>query len=118
MPVFCCVAPISVSKRARVVEEILVHRNWKQRVQTVHDTLRRTNVELYEIEEAPETRRASHAEPFEVAPAYRFGERLRYQTDGADWTSVEDDARQEWERRYPGTWLRYREAIRAGWEGQ
>jgi stress response protein YsnF len=54
----------------------------------------------------------------EYEPAYRYGYDLgtneRYR--GRDWTVLETDARRDWEARHPGTWERFKDAIRYGWD--
>lgn len=51
-------------------------------------------------------------------PAYRYGygmaSNARYQN--STWNVVETDARQDWEREHPGTWERFRDAIRHSYE--
>ena len=54
----------------------------------------------------------------ESAVAYRFG----YDLEGSqrqrsvDWQGLEPEARRRWEERRPGTWDRFKEFIRYGWE--
>lgn len=54
----------------------------------------------------------------EYEPAYRYGYDLgtneRYRS--GDWTTFETDARRDWEQRHPGTWERFKDAIRHGWD--
>jgi hypothetical protein len=51
-------------------------------------------------------------------PAYRYGYDLaveeRYGT--YDWVQLEPEARQYWEERNPGTWDRFKNAVRHAWE--
>jgi hypothetical protein len=51
-------------------------------------------------------------------PAYRYGYDLgmheRYR--GRDWAALEADARRDWEAHHPGTWERFKAAIRYGWD--
>ena len=51
-------------------------------------------------------------------PAYRYGYNLRSDTRfrRRDWNAIEMDARQDWERDNPGTWERFKNAIRHAWE--
>jgi uncharacterized protein (TIGR02271 family) len=116
-----------ITKRARVVEEIRIHKDTTERVERVHDTLRHTDVELSEIPGEPRFDKAfylahfqRHYEPlrysFEwIAPAYRFGEDLGRRMPNVEWTAVEIKAKPLWEEKNPGTWERFCEAIRAGW---
>jgi hypothetical protein len=56
-----------------------------------------------------------HYELETMLPAYEYGEKLRARDPNRDWTAVEADARAMWEKKNPGTWERFREAIRAAW---
>ncbi|HVJ14938.1 MAG TPA: YsnF/AvaK domain-containing protein [Polyangiaceae bacterium] len=121
-----CEEPV-FSKQARVVEEIRLHKDTTERVEKVHDTLRHTDVQISEIPATRGFEASRYAEHFKqnfessgftlasLAPAYEYGERLRFGTAGDDWTKVEGNARTLWETKNPGTWERFREAIRAGW---
>jgi len=127
-----------VSKRARVVEEVVVHKEAKDRVETVRDTVRRTDVDV----EHDKTRQESEVRGFETydtgfrrhfnttfaqqhgatydtyMPAYRYGYTLandqRYSKH--DWNTFASEAQRDWERDHPGTWERFKEAIRHGWD--
>jgi len=135
-----------VSKRARVVEEVVVHRDVQEHTETLHGTARRTEVE---VQRDPETHRETaqtrvirsdaamptfegyvadyrrhHSATFgstayaDYEPAYRYGYELgtneRYR--GRDWSTLEADARRDWELRHAGTWERFKEAIRYAWD--
>lgn len=54
----------------------------------------------------------------EYVPAYKYGygiaSNARYQN--STWAVVAPDVRRDWEREHPGTWQRYQDAIRRGWE--
>lgn len=55
----------------------------------------------------------------DLDPAYRFGHALAVdaRNDGGDWTEIELEAREEWERRYPqSAWERAKGAVRHAWE--
>jgi hypothetical protein len=57
--------------------------------------------------------------PFaEFEPAYRHGAFYAESAPhtGRDWSSVESDIREHWEQSHPGSWHRYVDAIRYGWE--
>jgi uncharacterized protein (TIGR02271 family) len=131
-----------VSKRARVVEEVVVHKEATERTETVRGTERHTDVDVQrEPETATATRRVTAPQDFatydpifrkhyatafadkgagytEYEPAYRYGYELgtneRYR--GRDWAALEADARRDWEARHPSTWERFKNAIRYGWE--
>ena len=131
-----------VTRRARVVEEVVVHKEETERTETVHGTERHTEVEVQrEPEDATTARRAPAPEGFaaydaafrehyttafgasgvaypDYEPAYRYGYELgtneRYR--GRDWAALEAEARRDWEARHPGTWTRFHDAIRHAWE--
>jgi uncharacterized protein (TIGR02271 family) len=126
-----------VSKRARVVEEVTVRKEARERTETVRDTVRRKDVDVEPVgaSQATGTRdfatyaadfRRHHTTMFasggmayeEYEPAYRYGYDLgtneRYR--GRDWAALETEARRDWEARRPGTWERFKEAIRYGWD--
>ena len=52
------------------------------------------------------------------APAYRYGYEIgnnrSYQ--GRDWSSIESDARRDWEAKNPGTWEKMKDAVRYSWD--
>ena len=48
--------------------------------------------------------------------AYYYGCSLRERRSLGAWTELEGDARQDWESKQPGTWERFKNAIRRGWE--
>jgi len=131
-----------VSKRARVVEEVVVHKDVTERTETVRGTERHTDVDVQrEPETATATRRVTTPQDFatynddfrkhygtafgtsgvayaEYEPAYRYGCELgtneRYR--GRDWVALEADARRDWEARQPNTWERFKDAIRYSWD--
>ena len=119
-----------IQKTARIVEEVVVNKEQRDRVETVRDTVRRKDVEVQPIghrgedndDDYRENYRANYASSGmtyeQCAPAYRYGSGLasnqRYA--GRDWTAVEPDARRDWETRSPGTWDRMKDAVRHGWE--
>jgi uncharacterized protein (TIGR02271 family) len=131
-----------ISKRARVVEEVVVHKEVTEHTETVRGTERHTDVDVQrEPETATATRRVTAPQDFatydpifrkhyatafadkgagytEYEPAYRYGYELgtneRYR--GRDWAALEADARRDWEARHPSTWERFKNAIRYGWE--
>jgi uncharacterized protein (TIGR02271 family) len=129
-----------VTKRARVVEEVVVHKDVTEHTETVRGTERRTDVDVQrEPETATAPRRvttqefATYNDDFrkhcatafagkgayvDYEPAYRYGYELgtheRYR--GRDWVALEADARRDWEARHPNTWERFKDAIRYGWD--
>ena len=129
-----------VTKRARVVEEVVVHKDVTEHTETVRGTERRTDVDVQrEPETATAPRRvttqefATYNDDFrkhcatafagkgayvDYEPAYRYGYELgtheRYRR--RDWVALEADARRDWEARHPNTWERFKDAIRYGWD--
>lgn len=132
-----------VSKQARVVEEVRVGKDATERTETVRDTVRRTEVNVENLNEGStgrtsstrsgystdydddfrrdyETRYASGGGTYEdYAPAYQYGYQAasdpRYQ--GRSWDQVESDLRSDYGRRYPNSaWERFKDSIRYGWD--
>ena len=128
-----------VKKTARVVEEVIVGKEATQRKETVHDTLRDTEVKVDRLsKEAGDmlrggsddmdagfrsdwerNYRALGGSYEDYAPAYRYGHTLsgdaRYA--GRRWDEIEPDLRSDWERQHPGSaWERFKAAVRHGWE--
>jgi stress response protein YsnF len=119
-----------VQKTPKVVEEVVVSKEERERVETVRDTVRRKDVEVQPIghqgedndgmfREDWQRNYASSGMTFEqCAPAYRYGSQLRsnQQYRGRNWNEIESDAQRNWESRNPGTWDRMKNAVRHGWE--
>ena len=126
-----------VRKRARVVEEVSVHKDVEEHAETVRDTVRRTDVDVEQVGEhaGTETRdfeaympafRQHHTSTFadrggaykDYEPAYRYGYELAMNSKyrGTDWKALETEARRDWEARHKGTWDKYRDAIYYGWD--
>jgi uncharacterized protein (TIGR02271 family) len=125
-----------VSKRARVVEEVVVRKEVDEHTETVRETARRTDVEVDDKGTLRATDggsfatydadfRKHHASNFaksgtayaDYEPAYRYGYTLgtdpRYRSH--KWDTLEAEARQEWETRHGKSWAQYRDAIHYGW---
>jgi stress response protein YsnF len=118
---------VVVAKEARVVEEVVVGRDVDEHVETVRDSVRRTDVDVEGARRRDDddfrrhwtTHYQSGGGSYEDhAPAYGYGGQLaadpRYA--GRDWAAIEPDARREWEERKPGTWDRFKASIRYGCE--
>ena len=126
-----------ISKQARVVEEVVVGKTATDRTETVRDTVRRTDVEVEQLDTQHTPRNAdfaSYESDFrsnynrtyansgmtyeQYAPAYQYGYGLyndpRYR--GKDWNSVQADVQRDWESRQPGTWDKFSNAIRYAWD--
>lgn len=125
-----------VDKQARVVEEVVVKKDAREHQQKVRDTVRRTDVDVERIDGDDEvhsdfagystlyrnhynTNFASSGMGYEAyEPAYQYGSTLRNRANlrGRSWADVESQARTDWERDHRGTWERFKDAVRHGWE--
>jgi hypothetical protein len=52
----------------------------------------------------------------EYEPAYRYGYDVGQRFPAQDWGTLEAGLRAGWERWHPGTWERFKDAIRYGWD--
>lgn len=132
-----------VQKEARVVEEVVVGKQATNRTETVRDTVRRTDVNVEQAGGATQSQSfsgssgSSSAADYDTdyrthyqstfgsggltydhyAPAYRYGQRLAGESryHGKDWSTFESDARRDWETHNPGTWEKFKDAVRYGW---
>jgi stress response protein YsnF len=115
-------------KTARVVEEIRLKKTVGEHKETVHENLRHTELDIERTHEPRGWRDAhrgyrahfdssyspSGATWDQYEPAYRFGHELGLGSD--DWSTAERNARPRWERNSPGTWERFKGAIRAAFD--
>ncbi len=125
-----------VSKRARVIEEIVVGKETSERTQTIRDMVRHTEVEVEQLGAGANQTAASSADydsefrnDFQThyasggktydsyAPAYQYGHTLagdpRYAS--GNWSSVESAAKKDWAARGSGKWEDFKGAIQEGW---
>jgi uncharacterized protein (TIGR02271 family) len=117
-----------VTKRARVIEEIVIHKNVDSRTQKVKDTVRRTDVDVQPFQASDyqehydttyaDRNRSGDYDFSSYEPAYKFGSEMRMDRRfaGDDWSTVEPNARKTWESRNPDSWERFKDAIRHAWE--
>ena len=131
-----------VSKQARVKEEVLVGKEAVERTEQVHDTVRRTEVEVEKSGEFGKTsgeftglrsgagedseflthfssNYATKGERFDAyRSAYHYAENMSAdpKLQGRDWPEVEEDIHQDWEKSHPGTWTQFKDAIHYGWK--
>lgn len=117
-----------ITKRARIIEEVVIHHNVGSETETIHETVRRTdvNVEPFEASHYQEhyekqygtSSEASEYDFSSYEPAYKFGSEMRTDSRfaGDEWSSVETPAKQTWEKKNPGTWDRFKDAIKHAWE--
>jgi uncharacterized protein (TIGR02271 family) len=126
-----------VSKEARVVEEVSLHKDVEEHVEKVRDSVRHTEVEVEKI--AGGKSRGQDVSHFDTdfrthfdttygkrgknfttyQPAYRYGYELandsRYQ--GRQWREVEPEVRREWESRNRGSaWEDFKDSVQYGWD--
>jgi uncharacterized protein (TIGR02271 family) len=122
-----------IQKQARVVEEVVVNKEEHDRAHTVRDTVRRKDVDVQQLSgQKGEDRSSNYDTDFrshfqqsyggsgsfdDYSPAYQYGSRLandqRYL--GKDWSSIQSDARRDWETNHPNTWDKMKDAVQYGW---
>lgn len=117
-----------VEKTARVVEEVVVGKEVRQRNENVSDTLRRTEVEVENLAPDDEAHFRGHwtsnyaglgGSYDDYAPAYTYGSTMAGSDlyRGRAWKDVEPHLRSDWEARNPhSAWEKMKAAIRHGWE--
>jgi uncharacterized protein (TIGR02271 family) len=128
-----------VAKKARIIEEVVVSKEVTQRTDTVHETLRHTEVEVQPLHGSDRVGAIAQFEDYDsdfrqhyaagnysqhgyayehIAPAYRYGYQLGTSEDfrGRDWPDVEQKASAAWEERNPGTWEQVKAAARHAWD--
>jgi uncharacterized protein (TIGR02271 family) len=123
---------VVVAKEARVVEEVIVSTDVEERVEPIRDRVRHTEIDVERTEGGLERSGGPEADEAEFRrhwtetsrdrglsyeqsrPAYRFGHELG--GDGRDWSTIEPEARRQWEETSPGTWEHVMDAVRYAWE--
>lgn len=126
-----------VNKEARVVEEVVVGKEATQRMETVRDTVQRTDVQVEQLGREHTSRTAdwsNYETNFrkhwttnygnrggtyeQYAPAYQYGYDMvsdpRYR--GRNWADIEPNLRRDWETRQPGTWDQFKNSVRYAWD--
>ncbi len=126
-----------IAKTARVVEEVVVGKEASERTEEIHDTVRRTDVEVEQLGASGATSGTlvgdeAYRQHFQTtygstggkyedyASAYRYGstaaadERFR----GHNWEESEEDVHADWDSRYGAAtpWEKAKNAVRYGWE--
>lgn len=118
-----------VRKRARVVEEVVIDRDVDTHTEKVHDTARRTDVDVsktgagradtnaYDRDYNDHFRKTYGDTGYsydDYRPVYNYGAQLatseRYR--GRSWSDIEPEARRGWEERNPNTWDQFKDTIR------
>jgi len=125
---------VVVNKQARVVEEVLVGKEVEERQERVRDTVRRTEVDVEQVDGRTTVSDSAYTAGFrnhdntnfassgmryeDYEPAYQYGYTMRNNSKmkGQRWADVESQARTDWERNHKGTWQNFKDAIRHGWE--
>lgn len=127
-----------VSKTARVTEEVIISKDVEERIETIHDTLRKQNVKIEHIDAASHTsstrfgrldgdfrnhfdQNFSKSKDYsydDYAIGYRYGATLGEdpQNLGKDWDHVEARAQTQWDERNKGTWDKFKDSVRYGWQ--
>lgn len=132
-----------VAKRARLVEEVVIHKDAQERTETVRDTVRRQDVDIDENAAATgatsermvggadfssydsdfrnhfQTNYSTSGMDYDAyGPVYRYGYNLAGsdQYRNSDWNTIEGDVRTRWEERNPGTWDQFKDGIRYAWD--
>lgn len=129
-----------IAKDARVVEEIRVRKNVEEHVETVRDTVRRTDVDVEQLGGNGRTTNTqwkafeSYAPDFRThyqskygstggkfdryQPAYQYGYNLatdeRYRD--RNWNDVEAEARTSWNSQNQNSWEDFKDAVRYSWD--
>ncbi len=125
-----------VQKTAKVVEEVVVGKDVRQKSATIEDKVRHTEVDVQQLgadqqasnyAQFDQDYRAHFSSRYgseggryeEYEPAYQFGHALR--TDqryaGRSWDEVQTEAERDWRARHPDTpWERMKDAVRHAWE--
>ncbi len=126
-----------VSKRARVIEEVVIGKEVRERTETIRDTVRRTDVDVDETTTGREraigkTDYSSYDTDFrnhfqtnyadrgytydQYSPVYRYGYSLADRYQGREWADVEPEARRYWDERNPNTWEEFKDSVRYAWD--
>lgn len=107
-----------VEKRARVVEEVDIHKDVDERQETIRDNVRRTDVDI-DRSGTGAGMGTDYGTGRSYETYYDYGVRLhddpRYRN--RSWDEFESDLRSDWETRYHDTpWEEFKAAVRRGWD--
>lgn len=117
-----------VSKQARVKEEVIVGKQPGERTEHVRETVRRTNVDVEREGAEPydedfrrnfQSQYSRQGEKYDTySPAYEYGSSVSSMQhyEGKDWPEIESQVHKDWESRHPGTWEKFKDSIRYGWD--
>lgn len=122
-----------ISKDARVVEEVVVSKDVETRQEQIHDTVRRTDVNVEQLNDQNirgwDTYRSDFQTHYQshfgnrghdfayYEPAYRYGYTFASRPDyrGRSWSEIEPEIRRDWESRNQGPWEDFKDAIQHSW---
>ena len=135
-----------IGKTARVVEEVEIGKQVSERTETIHDTVRRTDVDVEPLPADATSATQTTTSPAgsgglpvddefrrhwqsaygssggryeDYSSAYRYGASLagQKQYQGYRWDELEPQLKSDWEATHAGSpWERTRQAVRYGWE--
>jgi uncharacterized protein (TIGR02271 family) len=125
-----------VSKQARVKEEVVVGAESSERTEVIQDTLRRTDVEVENLQGRYGQQNISSMdddefmthftstygserfdEPYRSAYHFAESESVSHpQLLNKEWFEVEEEVHRDWEMSHPGTWNKVQDAIHFGWD--
>ena len=129
-----------VGKQARIVEEVHIGKKVTERTETIKDSVRRTDVEVVQLEAAHstsadmsgyttmetdfknnyQTNYAKSGYTYEqYAPVYQYGYSLNTDqrfSNVKDWNKIESNVKQDWEAKNPGTWTQFKDSIHYAWD--
>jgi uncharacterized protein (TIGR02271 family) len=127
-----------VSKEAKVVEEVVVSKDVSQETRTIHDTVRKSEVDIDqqagqpvhaesgqyresvagEMSQSENELAGANIPPVNDEYVYTYGRTLasdpRYR--GKDWATIEPEARREWGTYHKGAWEEFKDKVRHAWE--
>lgn len=115
-----------ISKEARVKEEVVVGKEATERTQTVHERARHTEVKIddedfrkfYNSLSLSDKEKDDKFEEYWSAYSYSREKSHQSSYEGKHWSDVEEDLHKDWEKEHPGSWTRFKESIRQGWEAR
>ena len=121
-----------VTKSPRVIEEVVVGKDVGEKMQTIREKLRRTDVKIEEVAGARgydeyagdfrgyyTQRLASRGIAYErLEPAFRYGHSLGTKEPfrSQEWSTIEPDIRRLWEEKNPRTWDEVKDAVQFAWQ--
>ena len=125
-----------VGKRTRVVEEVVVDKDVTERTETIHDTVKRKDVDVQPLGATDQSLAANLDADFRrdfdtrysrnrnarwetYEPAYRYGSEMASapQYRNRRWDDVEPALRSDYDRRYrDSAWQEIKDAVRYGWD--